>query len=285
MNRDGYIGRKFRQPELQKEAAIIILSFGTTTKNAGTLTLFKEKLAENYPQRRVFWAYTSAVIRKKTGNPSLHQALAQAEAENFRKVIVQPLHVFPGTEYQQVEETCAFFPGLRVFLGETLMHRWHYIEEVLEIVAKEFLPPDEGLNLLVLHGTPLAADPANIVYLGLDRLLGDRYHNVRTAAIEGIPDFQGLKQVLVSSQSPQRWPRVRMIPLFFMAGIHVEDDLMGNDDESWKSELQAVGFKEVSCLTTVQDGEQYFKGLGYYPEIVECYLHRLQRAIYLSETH
>ncbi len=165
------------------------------------------------------------------------------------------------------------------------MHRWNHIEEAVEILEKEFLPPDQGLNLLVLHGTPLAADPVNIVYLGLDRLLGDRYPNVHTAAIEGVPDFAGLKQVFIRSQAQQRWPKIRLIPLLFMAGIHAEEDLMGDEEESWKSELQAIGFKEVSCLTTIQNGKKYFKGLGYYPEIVELYLHRLQRAVQLSEVY
>ncbi len=284
MNQHGYIGRKVRQPRLQDKAAIIILTFGTTTRGAAALALFEKKVAEEYPEHHIFWAYTSAVIRKKTGKPSLHEALAQAEAANFRKVVVQPLHVFPGTEYQQVEETCHFFPGLRVFLGETLMHRWSYIEESIEIVKKEFLPADKGLNILVLHGTPLAADPVNIIYLGLDRFLRDRYENVCAATIEGIPDFEGLKQVLLRQQAQKRWSRVRLVPLLFLAGIHAEDDLMG-EKESWKNDLKTLGFTKVECVTVEQNGEKYFKGLGYYPEIVECYLNRLKRTMQLAKRY
>ncbi len=284
MNKYGYIGRKVRQPNLQQQAAIIILTFGTTTRGAAALDNFKKRVCQCYPQHRIFWAYTSAIIRKKTGNPSLHEALAQAEAENFRKVVVQPLHVFPGTEYQQIEETCHFFPGLRVFLGETLLHRWEQIEEVTSIMEKEFLSEREGLNLLVLHGTPLAADPVNIIYLGLDRFMRDRYENVFVATIEGIPNFQGVIQVLRRSQASKRWAKIQLIPMLFLAGIHAEDDLMG-DENSWKNQLISIGFREVQCLTTIQNGEKYFKGLGYYPEIVECCIHRLQRAIELSEIY
>lgn len=284
MNRHGYIGRKVRQPRIQKQPALVIVTFGSTNRGAAALESFRQAITETYPEHRIFWAYTSAVIRKKTGNPSLHEALAQAEAENFRKVVVQPLYVFPGTEYQQIEETCEFFPGLRIFLGETLMHRWQFIEETIGILEKEFLSNREGLNLLVLHGTPLAADPVNIVYLGLDRFLRDRYDNVRAATVEGVPDFEGVKQVLIRTKAPERWPRIQMIPLLFLAGIHAEDDLMG-EDESWKTELEAAGFQDVSCLTTVQNGEEYFKGLGYYPEVVKCYLKRLKRVISLSEVY
>ncbi len=282
MNPSGYISRKVRQPKLHKKSAIVILSFGTTTRGAAALELFEEKVAGEYPEHHIFWAYTSAIIRKKTGKPSLHEALAQAEAENFRKVIVQPLHVFPGTEYQQIEETCQFFPGMRVLLGETLMHRWRYIEETMKIVEQEFLPAKEGLNLLVLHGTPLAADPVNIVYLGLDRFLTDHYENVRIATIEGILGFPGIKKALQRQQGAKRWPRIRLIPLLFLAGIHAEEDLMG-EEESWTSDLREIGFTNIECLTITQNGEKYFKGLGYYPEIVELYLQRLKRIMHLSE--
>ncbi len=269
---------------MQKKPAIVIVTFGSTNRGVTALEYCKQEIEKKYPEHRIFWAYTSAVIRKKTGNPSLHEALAQAEAENYRRVIVQPLHVFPGTEYQQISETCQYFPGLRVFLGETLIHRWNHVEETMEIIEKEFLSNEDGLNLLVLHGTPLAADPANIVYLGLDRFLRDRYQNVRLATIEGMPDFTCLCHVLAREEAYKRWPRIRMIPLLFLAGIHVEDDLI-EDDDSKKNQLEAIGFRDVHCVTTVQKGKSYFKGLAFYPEIIDIYIARLERTLGLAEIY
>ena len=282
MHRHGYIGRKLRQPPLHNKPAIIIVAFGSTGRGRAAMELFMNRVAEKCGDYKVFIAYSSAIVRKKTGHSSIHEALAAAESEGFRRAVVQPLHVFPGTEYRQLAETCEYFPGMRVFLGETLMHRWDYVEEVLEVLEKEFLTESEGLNLLVLHGTPLAADPVNVVYLGLERLIEGRFVNVMAAAVEGVPDFAGLMRRIEREELARRYGRIRLIPMMFLAGIHVEDDLMSDAEGSWKSQLEALG-ASVSCAQVTHEGTDYFKGIGFYPELVEYYLDRLERALQLAD--
>lgn len=283
MHQNGYIGRKMRQPLLQEQPAIIFTAFGSSSRAKAALTNFTEKVEEKYSGYTQLWAYSSEIIRKKECTASLHQALAEAEALGYRKVVVQPLHIFPGTEYQQIAETCEYFPGLRVFLSETLMHRWDFIEEVLEIVEEEFLGDDQGLNLLALHGTPLAADPVNIVYMGIDRLVRDLYENVVTACVEGIPNFQGCLQRIKRENLHHRYSRLKIIPLMYLAGIHVEDDLMG-DDDSWRLELENLGL-EVECALTTYKDNKYFKGLGFYPAITDLLMKRLDRTLSLATVY
>lgn len=280
MHRHGYIGRKMRQPKLQEKPAIILTAFGSTSRGKHALKMVMDRVESEFFDHRIYHAYTSAIIRKKEGLPSLHQVLAQAEEDGFRRVVVQPLHVFPGTEYQQMAETCEYFPGLKVILGETLMHRWDFIEETLEVIESEFLAIDEGFNVIALHGTPLAADPANVIYLGLERMLSGRYDNVLAASVEGIPDFVSLVRKLKHGQVQKQWRKIKIVPLMFLAGIHVEDDLMGAE-ESWKTELELLGFS-VSCSTIIHKDKEFFKGLGLYPKVVDFYLDRLRRAIELS---
>lgn len=226
MHPRGYIGRKMQLPELKEKPAIVIAAFGSTTTARSALDIFNARLKETCPDHEVFWAYTSEIIRKKTGLPSLQEALARVEAQGFRKAVVQPLHVFPGTEYRQMEETCAYFPGLRVFMGETLFHRWEFIAQTLDVLASDFLPPDQGVNLLALHGTPLAADPVNIVYLGLEKLLQDRYPNVLAASIEGIPDHDAVfvrmkKQVITNcKETPPAGTAAAETVLFLQLTTH-----------------------------------------------------------------
>lgn len=281
MHRHGYIGRKMRQPKLQEKPAIIFNAFGSSSRAKAALNNFAAKVEEKYHDYTLFWAYSSEIIRKKEGTASLHQVLAQAESQGFRKVVVQPLHIFPGTEYQQIAETCEYFPGIRTYLGETLMHRWDFIEEVLEVVEGEFLTEDQGLNILTLHGTPLAADPVNIVYMGIDKLVTDLYPNVLTACVEGIPNFDGCISKIERGGLREKYNRVKLIPLMFLAGVHVEDDLMG-DDESWKLELHELGF-EVGCPTIKYNGNDYFKGLGFYPKIADFIMQRLDRTLELAQ--
>ena len=281
MNQQGYIGRKMRVPKLHDQPAIVITVFGSNSRARVALEFFREKFALEFPEKKLYWAYTSEIIGKKAGLPSLQETLAQVEADGYRKAVVQPLHVFPGTEYQQVTETCAFFPGLRIFLGETLLHRWDFVRETLAVLEQDFLPHDKGLNLLALHGTPLAADPVNVVYLGLERLVLDLYSNVLAASVEGLPDQEAVLARIKRKGLNERFDRVRIIPLMFFAGMHVEDDLMG-ECGSWRETLTAMGFT-VECSMADCGEPAAFKGLAYYPEILSFFLERLRRALTLAQ--
>lgn len=281
MHQHGYIGRKMRLPKLKEKPAIVIAAFGSSSRAKAALALFEQKLQQRFPDYEIFWAYTSEIIRKKTGLPSLQQTLASVEAQGFRKAVVQPLHIFQGTEYQQMAETCEYFPGLRVFLSETLLHRWDFVKETLEVIAEEFLPASEGLNLLALHGTPLAADPANIVHLGLERLVADLYPNVLTASVEGVPDHKAVLTRIKSHGLAEKYRRIKIIPMMYLAGIHVEDDLMG-DEGSWRVALEEQGFA-VQCPTIDHDGKNFFKGLAFYPELIDFFMERLKRTLELAK--
>ncbi len=277
MYQDGYIGRKMLVPELEERPAIVVTAFGSSRRGKVAIELFRKRLRDQFPGHKIFMAYTSAILRRKLGLPGLHETLAAVEAAGYRKAVVQPLHIFPGTEYQQLAETCAFFPGLRVFLSETLLHRWDFINETLQVVEEEFLPSGQGLNILALHGTPLAADPVNTTYLGLQGLVADLYDNVLVASIEGIPDFRGVLAVIRRQGLVEKYKKARIIPMMYIAGLHAEDDLMGEDD-SWSSRLRDCGFA-VDCPIINDGNTRYFKGLGYYPEIIDFFIARLQRSL------
>ncbi|WP_028580204.1 sirohydrochlorin cobaltochelatase [Desulfogranum japonicum] len=281
MHQRGYIGRKMRLPKLHKDPAIIIAAFGSTNKNRAVLEEFQRDLEVRFPSHSIYWGYTSEIIRKKLKLPSLQQTLAQVESDGFRKAVVQPIHIFPGTEYTQLAETCEFFPGMNVFLSETLLHRWDFIKELLEIVEPEFFTPEEGLNLIALHGTPLAADPVNIVYMGMDNLLTTLYPNVLAATVEGVPDHEAVLAKIKRDNLADKYKRVKIIPLMYYAGIHVDDDLMGEED-SWRAALEDMGFT-VECPQVTIDGETRYKGLAHYPGVNKGFLDRLERTLELAE--
>lgn len=65
MHRNGYIGRKLRHPGLQEKSAIIIVAFGSTSRGKAALSLFAEKVQQHYQEFTIYWAFSSAIIRKK----------------------------------------------------------------------------------------------------------------------------------------------------------------------------------------------------------------------------
>lgn len=285
MHQNGYIGRKLRVPKLKQKPAIVIVTFGTSSRAERPLEIFQQQVEKQFPEHETFWAYSSGIICRKKKLPTLQQTLATIEAAGFRKAVVQPLHIFPGTEYQQMAETCEYFPGLRVFLSETLLHRWGFVKDTLAVVENDFLLPDEGLNLLAIHGTPLVADPVNAAYLGLEKMVSDRYPNVLTASIEGIPDYEAVFAAIERKKLADKYQKIRIIPMMYLAGMHAEDDLMGADYEgSWRMTLESIGFS-VDCPMIQYEKEDYFKGLAYYPEIITFFTDRLQRCLDIAATY
>jgi len=278
MDKYGYIGRKKRVRTLKEEPAIIIVAFGSTNRGKVALDVFEEALKKELPGREIFWAFTSHIIRARTGCPGLAETLAKVESQGYRKAVVQPLHVFPGTEYQEVLETCNYFPGLRVITGETLFHRWSYMVDVLEVMEREFI--SDGLNLLAAHGTPFAASPANTIYLGLEGLL-KKYTNALLATVEGVPHKDVVMKEI--SRNYSDYKKVKIIPMMYIAGLHVEDDLIGDDEDSWKCELKKIGFDDVECASTTHNGEEFPKGLGFYPEVNQFFIDRLVRTLELEK--
>lgn len=285
MHQHGYIGRKLRVPKLNTETAIIIVTFGTSSHARLPLELFQQELTRHYPDQEIYWAYSSGIICRKKGLKGLQETLAQVEAAGFRRAVVQPLHIFPGTEYQQLAETCEYFPGLRVFLGETLLHRWSYVKETLAVLEKDFLPPETGLNILALHGTPLTNDPVNGAYIALERWVTERYPNVLAASIEGVPDHEAIFAGMRRRELPGRYQKIKIIPVMYLAGMHATKDLMGTEgQESWRMSLEAMGFT-VECSVIKHNQQVLFKGLGHSPQVIGFFLDRLTRVLEIAKIY
>ncbi|GAB4283943.1 MAG: sirohydrochlorin cobaltochelatase [Deferrisomatales bacterium] len=274
---------------LKEKPAIVIAAFGTSTRAQVTFDAFERQLRKELPGYEIRWAFTSEIIRERVnkrwaeqGIPkrlrSLPQTLGDLEAEGYTKVVVEPLHIFPGEEYEEVVAIVEHFPGLRVETGETLLQRWESLFEVVEVVSRDFLPPEEGCNVLAAHGSPQTHVGSNITYLGLERHLAKKYPNAFLGAVEGIltrDDALG-----AAKGCPEK--RVRFIPFMYVAGDHIMNDIMGEEEDpeepSWNTELKRAGIRtEVTSVT--YEGDTYYKGLGFFPEVNEIFIREIERAL------
>jgi sirohydrochlorin cobaltochelatase len=269
---------------LKEKPAVVLAAFGTSTKAQATYDAFDRQLKEALPGYEVRWAFTSEVIRERVNArraeqgsterlQSLQQALADLEAAGYTKAVVQPLQITPGEEYEEVLRTAEHFPGLRVEFGETLLHRWETVDEVLAVLARDFLSPSEGANVLVAHGSPTTGAPSNLTLLGLERRLTRRYPNVFLGCVEGVvPAGDALAAARAHPGS-----RVRFLPLLYVGGDHVMSDVMG-DGESWKSDLAKAG-KTADMPTVEVNGETQYRGLGMIPAVNAIFLREVRRAL------
>ena len=266
--------------EIGNKPAIVVAAFGSSRRGKTALDHFNKKLESQYPGYAVYWGFTSTIIRKKTGNPSLDQTLAKVAAEGHQQAVVLPLQIFPGSEYQKIAAITKKYTDIHILLGETLLHQRGFFPDVLQVIQQDFLGPNEGVNIIALHGTAAGDDVVNSLYSGFVRLLSEKYKNVLAAALEGAPDSQAVFHKAMDLRQRTQCSKLRIIPFMYTAGLHVEDDLMGAEG-SWKSRLSEMGF-DVECLTTELSGEKYFKSLASYEGIQEIFLQRLNSIFAIS---
>ncbi|TYO99272.1 sirohydrochlorin cobaltochelatase [Geothermobacter ehrlichii] len=281
---------------LKREPAIVIVAFGTTTRAMVTYDAFEKQLRRELPAKyqklKIEWAFTSEIVRERANKKfkaqgidkrflSLPQVLANLENDGYRKVAIQSLHIFPGQEFKDMERQIDAFRqiGLRIEYGGTLLHEWPWVFETIDSLEPYFLPPDQGCNVLVAHGTPETFPGSNATYLGLDRYLSEKYDNVFVGGVDGILTRE---QALARARAC-KVKRVRLVPFMYVAGDHIMNDIMGTkpDDKgvpSWAMELEQAGI-EVDSLTVEYEGKTYFRGLGFYEKINRNYIRQLQESL------
>ncbi|HDH02036.1 MAG TPA: hypothetical protein ENH17_02780, partial [Nitrospirae bacterium] len=249
---------------LKKDPAIVIAAFGTTTRAQATYDFFDEQLKKELPAKyrnyEIRWAFTSEIVRERANKKfekagikkrylSLAQVVSNLEDEGYRKIVVQPLHIFPGIEYESVlgmveglREVFKDF-NLRIKTGEPLLQYWWDLEEVAEILKPDLLKSGEGCNVLASHGTGETAVGSNITYLGLERVLSLKYDNTFLGSVEGITS----RESALAKAKACKSKTVKFIPFMYVAGDHVMNDIMGSEPEddgelSWSLEMKKTGF-------------------------------------------
>jgi sirohydrochlorin cobaltochelatase len=254
--------------------AIVLAAFGTTTEAFDTYNHFERKVKARFPDYEIRWAFTSHKVRHKVAQErgqklnDLGTTLRELKMAGYTRVAIQSLHLVPGEEWEKkIVAESRKIPGLKVALGQPLLSSQQDQERVLQALSPT-LPKDlkDTAVILVAHGSPSPEGTA--AYLAFDRLLRSRYpqQNVFLGTVEGKPTRQEALEAVKKSVATT----VVLMPFLFVAGEHVARDILGNDPESWKSELLMQKAYRIEGIT---------KGLGYQDGIANIYLDHLAQAM------
>ena len=254
--------------------ALVIVSFGTTYERARrSIDAVERALAQAAEGYDVFRAYTSSVVRKVLKSrgeivPSLEEALEKLANESYDTVFVQPTHLLCGNEYdEKIRASYMRYAGrfLRGGIGKPLIANNDDLLKLAEILAA--LKPDDADALLLMgHGT---THFANMVYPAMQTALRLQGHpNVVVGTVEGWPTLENAIDELRALGAKH----IELRPMMLVAGDHAQNDMAGDDADSWKSHLTAAGF-DVHCTV---------EGLGELEDVQRLYNEWciLQRKIY-----
>ena len=261
--------------ERPTKKGILLVAFGTTVPEArNALDHIGEKARLRFPGIEIRWAYSSRIVREKLSaqgqnfdSPAM--ALARMMDDGFTHVAVQSLHTIPGEEFHGLQRTVQAFSGLpkgmdSVVLGLPLLAEPADVDACAAAIMAS-LPAERKAGEAVIflgHGTH---HPANIYYPGLQFSLNRLDPLVLIGTVEGTPSLDDVRGTL----REHKVSKVYLQPFMAVAGDHAVNDMAGDEEDSWKSVLEADGLTCVPVLL----------GTAQIPDFVDIWLNHLQTAL------
>ena len=233
--------------------ALLVVSFGTSYADTRALTIEASEAAlaaafPEYEQKRAFTSQTIIdILSERDGIEvdNVGQAIEKMYGEGYGEVLVQPLHVINGEEYDGLMSELAPYADkfAKFSVGRPLLTSHEDYIAVVEAVA-EVMPELKENEALVLMGHGTHHD-ANAAYGALDYIFKDEgYQNVYVGTVEGFPTLE----TVMKSLEADGIEKVTLMPLMVVAGDHAQNDMAGDEDDSWKVILKAAGYEVDTML-------------------------------------
>ncbi len=259
----------------ESKKAILVVSFGTSYNDSREKTIgaVENKITEAFPDYEVRRAFTSGMIINKLKDrdgleiDNVEQAMQKLYDEGFGKVVVQPTHIMNGYEYDEMKEAVKPFEAKFSSLsyGTPLLNDDKDYEEAIKAVMSE-IPETEDKDSAVVfmgHGTD---HPANSAYAKLnDKLKEMGYDNVFVGTVESTPDFDDVLEEVNNSGAK----KVVLYPFMIVAGDHANNDMAGDEEDSWKTMFKKEGYETIPVI----------KGLGEYEGIRNLFVEHTRAAL------
>ena len=256
------------------ENELLVVSFGTSFNDSRVADIkgIEDALAEANPDWSVRRAFTAQIIinhiqaRDGEAIDNMDQALDRAVANGVKNLVVQPTHLMHGAEYDELMEAVdAYkdkFESVKVaepLLGEVGADASAVNADkkaVAEAITAEAVKTagfdtldaakEDGVAFVFMgHGT---SHTAKISYSQMQAQMKDLgYENVFIGTVEGEPEDTACENV-INAVAEAGYTKVVLRPLMVVAGDHANNDMAGDDDDSWKSMFNASGkFESIDC--------------------------------------
>ena len=279
------------------ENELLVVSFGTSFNDSRTEDIggIEKALQKAYPDWSVRRAFTAQIIinhvQARDGEKidNMDQALQRAVDNGVKNLIVQPTHLMHGAEYDELSEAVASYSDKfeSVSIAEPLLGEVGSADDSVnsdkEAVAKAVTAEavktagyesldaakEDGTAFVFMgHGTSHTAKISYSQMQNQMNVLG--YDNVFIGTVEGEPEDTACEAVIEKIQEAG-YKKVVLRPLMVVAGDHANNDMAGDDDDSWKSHFEASGvFDSI---------ETQIAGLGQIPVIQDLYVSHTHAAM------
>ena len=279
------------------ENELLVVSFGTSFNDSRAQDIkgIEDKLQEAYPDWSVRRAFTAQIIinhveaRDDEVIDNMDQALDRAVANGVKNLVVQPTHLMHGAEYDEMVEALDSYKDkfesvaiAEPMLGEvgddaTVINddkkavAQAITDEACKIAGYDSMEAaaEDGTAFVFMgHGT---SHTANVTYDQMQTQMEDLgFTNAFIGTVEGEPEDTEC-QAVIEKVKEAGFKKVVLRPLMVVAGDHANNDMAGDDDDSWKSQFEASGaFDSIDCQ---------IEGLGRIEAVEDLYVEHTKAAI------
>ena len=279
------------------ENELLVVSFGTSFNDsrAEDVKGIEDALAAAYPDWSVRRAFTAQIIinhvqaRDNEAIDNMQQALDRAVANGVKNLVVQPTHLMHGAEYDEMTEAIDEYKDKfeSVAIAEPMLGEVGddatVINDDKKAVAQAIT--DEACKVAGFDDMKAAADAgtafvfmghgtshtANVTYDQMQTQMDDLgFTNAFIGTVEGEPEDTACDKV-IEKVKEAGFKNVILRPLMVVAGDHANNDMAGDDEDSWKSQFVASGdFDSVDCQ---------IEGLGRIAAVEDLYVAHTKAAI------
>ncbi len=271
------------------EKEILVVSFGTSFNDsrAADIKGIEDAIQAANPDWSVRRAFTAQIIinhvQARDGEfiDNMDQALERAVANGVKNLVIQPTHLMHGAEYDELMETVEAyrdrFETVKVaepLLGEVGADASVVNEDkkaVSEAILAEAVADagygslaeaqEDGMAFVFLgHGTSHAA---KVSYSQMQAQLTDiGCVNAFIGTVEGEPEETSCEAV-IDAVKQAGYTKVILRPLMVVSGDHANNDMAGEDEDSWINMFKASGYFEsvdvqIEGLGSIQAIQQLY---------------------------
>ena len=246
---------------------LLVVSFGTSFNGSRAADIggIEKALQTAYPDWSVRRAFTAQIIinhvqaRDDEKIDNMDQALQRAVDNGVKNLVVQPTHLMHGAEYDELTEAVESYKDKfeSVTIAEPLLGEVGDSDDavnddkkaVAEAITAEAVKTagyddldaaeaDGTAFVFMGHGT---SHTAKISYSQMQSQMNDLgYDNVFIGTVEGKPEDTACEAVIEKIKEAG-YKKVVLRPLMVVAGDHANNDMAGDDEDSWKSQFEASG--------------------------------------------
>ena len=257
------------------EKELLVVSFGTSFNDSRRLTIgaIESALEKAFPEYAVRRGFTSQIIidhvAKRDGEiiDNMQEALDRAVDNGVKTLVVQPTHLMNGLEYEEMSKAIAQYSDAfeQISIGQPLLTSDEDFQAVAKAITEATADYDDGETAIVFMGHGTEAE-SNGVYAKMQQVLTDGgYAHYYVGTVEATPSLDDVLEAVKQGS----YKRVVLRPLMVVAGDHANNDMAGDEDDSWKTTFEKEGY-EVVCEV---------EGLGALKAVQQLYVEHAQAAV------